>query len=85
MKPQKITKLEKEIETLKDQLINKQDQLLSTQIKIIEKFLGIKTPAHIQIGYHDCKNSPIGICFYDSMEDPAFDDCLICGDPEERE
>ena len=86
MKPIQIVELEKEIDILSQQLGEFQDELLNTQIKIIRKFLRYEETfvMHIHIGYHDCKDSPIGTCFYDSMEDPAFDDCLICGDPEER-
>lgn len=31
-----------------------------------------------------CEGSPIGFCFYNGDIDPAHDDCLICGEPEER-
>lgn len=31
-----------------------------------------------------CDNSPVGYCVYDIIEDPAHDDCLFCGQPEER-
>ncbi len=36
------------------------------------------------VGSWDCKNSPIGVCVYNHMEDPALDDCLYCGKPDER-
>ena len=84
MKPQEITKLEEEINFLENQVAEKEIELLDTKLKIIREFYGCKNPAHIVTGYHDCKDSPIGTCFYDSMEDPAFDDCLVCGNPEER-
>lgn len=32
----------------------------------------------------DCENSPVGICVYDSLDDPSHDDCLYCHGPEER-
>ena len=32
----------------------------------------------------ECSQSPIGYCVYDSIDDPAHDDCLFCHDPEER-
>ena len=31
-----------------------------------------------------CENSPTGYCVYDFVYDPAWDDCLICHDPDER-
>lgn len=36
------------------------------------------------IGTWDCENSPIGVCVYNHIEDPALDDCLFCGGPDER-
>ena len=84
MKPIQITELEEEIDILEERLGELEDELFNTKIEIIRKFFGCENPAHIQTGYHNCKDSPIGTCFYDSMEDPASDNCLICGDPEER-
>jgi hypothetical protein len=31
-----------------------------------------------------CSTSPTGRCVYDDTNDPAHDQCLYCGDPEER-
>ena len=31
-----------------------------------------------------CKDSPLGWCVYDNMEDRYHDDCLFCHEPEER-
>jgi|LWDU01.1.fsa_nt_gi hypothetical protein len=31
-----------------------------------------------------CSTSPTGKCAYDDGSDPAHDQCLYCGDPEER-
>lgn len=28
--------------------------------------------------------NPVGFCVYDDEQDPANDECLFCGDPEER-
>jgi len=38
------------------------------------------------IGSHiwECENSPIGVCVYCPLDDRAHDNCLFCGDPEER-
>jgi hypothetical protein len=35
-------------------------------------------------GPHECVRSPIRRCLYDDEEDPSHDDCLVCGEPEER-
>jgi hypothetical protein len=34
--------------------------------------------------YWECPESPTGHCVYDRYEDPAHDNCIFCGDPEER-
>jgi len=34
--------------------------------------------------YHECGPSPVNACVYDTVNDPARDGCLFCGDPEER-
>ena len=35
-------------------------------------------------GSQDCPSSPTGICWYDDQEDPAWDNCVFCGEPDER-
>ena len=37
-----------------------------------------------KIGVWECIESPIGVCMYDDMDDPAWDDCLFCHEPDER-
>ena len=32
----------------------------------------------------DCKSSPFLFCAYNVVEDPAKDQCIFCGEPEER-
>lgn len=32
----------------------------------------------------DCKESPVGKCAYDWIEDPCMDSCIFCHNPEER-
>jgi len=39
---------------------------------------------HIKMGSWDCENSPIGICVYDDIEDPYYDNCIFCQEPHER-
>lgn len=38
----------------------------------------------LEIGNHECENSVLGVCVYDSMEDPSWDSCLVCGEPERK-
>jgi len=35
-------------------------------------------------GSWDCEDSPLGVCVYNHIEDPALDYCLFCGEPDER-
>lgn len=47
-----------------------------------QKFFGL--PARPQMGgFWPCKDSPNGVCWYPA-DDHARDECIICGDPEER-
>ena len=38
----------------------------------------------LDIGGHECKESVLGVCVYDAIEDPSWDSCLVCGQPNER-
>jgi len=38
----------------------------------------------LMIGHWKCEESPSGTCVYDYIQDPLNDECLICGEPEER-
>jgi hypothetical protein len=38
----------------------------------------------VTIGDWSCDESPIEVCAYNDAEDPLHDECLFCGDPEER-
>lgn len=35
-------------------------------------------------GGHSCDKSPTKSCVYAHYDDPCHDDCLYCGNPEER-
>ena len=41
-------------------------------------------PLKHSIGNWECETSPIGVCVYDSEEDPCWDSCIFCGEPDER-
>ena len=32
----------------------------------------------------DCEESPVMLCIYDSNRDPAMDECIFCGEPDQR-
>lgn len=34
---------------------------------------------------HECPDSPIDLCVYNVEEDPCRDQCLICGEPWNRQ
>ena len=36
------------------------------------------------VGDHHCEDSPIKLCIYNDEVDPSWDDCIICGLPDER-
>jgi hypothetical protein len=44
---------------------------------------GLRSDAVI-LGTHSCHGSPAGVCYYNTREDPVWDFCLVCGDPDER-
>jgi hypothetical protein len=71
------------LHTAKSNLCDRKTDLL---LGIIKEYFRIsdKEMNCIEIGYWDCPTSPIGVCFYNSHEDPCSDTCLVCGDPEER-
>lgn len=42
-------------------------------------------PKHLEIPETwDCEKSPVETCVYNPYEDPCHDQCIFCGDPEER-
>lgn len=43
------------------------------------------SPPDLSLGWQwPCPTSPTTRCVYNDNDDPAHDQCLICGDPEER-
>jgi len=64
------------------QLVNEQYHLVSEALLKAER--AIPKMYHLDIGDWDCPTSPIGVCVYDTSEDPACDECLFCGIPNER-
>lgn len=84
---ERLKEAAKKIENLEDELSVAETELYELQIKIIADFFNIPTDNlefNTEIGSWDCKDSPIGVCFYNPRTDPALDDCLICSDPDER-
>lgn len=43
-----------------------------------------RDPRNLQAGSWDCDGSPTGLCVYDMATDEQDDECLFCGNPNER-
>jgi len=41
-------------------------------------------PNNLLLGFWNCEDSPTGECVYDEFDDPMSDNCLYCGEPDER-
>jgi hypothetical protein len=41
-------------------------------------------PISVELGSWDCEHSPTGKCVYDLHSDMGDDECLYCGEPDER-
>lgn len=44
---------------------------------------GLNNRWHV-VGDQRCEDSPIKLCVYNEDLDPRWDDCIICGLPDER-
>ena len=59
-------------------------QINAERIRLVQKTFAIKN-RYLAFGYcHNCPKSPTGHCVYNDETDPAHDDCIYCGDPEDR-
>ena len=68
----KLTNLQEDVDELEDEIMQAVGKLYPEAKSIAVEY------------YWDCKDSPTGSCFYDQREDPCHDECLVCGEPEER-
>lgn len=78
----------KELESIRDKLgeilsfVNQRAQ--AERINLVQKSFAIKS-IHLAFSYcHACTASPTGGCVYNNFVDPAHDDCIYCGEPEDR-
>ena len=39
---------------------------------------------HSERSLWNCEESPVMLCIYDSNRDPAMDECIFCGEPDQR-
>jgi len=81
-----IVELNKELVNLQDHVSKVEDKLKETSLEVIAEFLQKPrfTLYNIEIGNRECKNSPIGVCFYKDNNMFQWDICLICGRPLDR-
>jgi hypothetical protein len=64
---------------------NRYEELHEKVMKYAMDQLGLNEMTCILVeGPHECIKSPTRQCLYDDEEDPSHDDCLVCGEPEER-
>lgn len=69
---------QKEMLIAKDDLTRMLAEMLEKQDKHILFF-------DIELGRpFSCDKSPVYICCYNGLYDPCHDECLFCGQPEER-
>ncbi len=83
MKPSRktITLTKEEADSIYEVLKRLSTRKKHVDIEKLEKITGRED---LVIGTWKCKRSPIGICAYDSEQDPCLDDCVFCGNPDER-
>ena len=57
----------------------------STISGILDEVVPEKYVGYAKLGPYgwQCEDSPVGLCVYDS-QDRGSDQCLFCGDPDER-
>jgi hypothetical protein len=51
---------------------------------LVQEVMPDYSPFYMHIGHWACVMSPIGLCVYDTIRDPAKDSCLFCEEPLER-
>lgn len=82
-----IEALTKEIEELEKKKEDVEYEIHSAESRL-SKMIAQKMRLNISsitLGkYWECPESPTGYCIYNHDEDPCHDNCLVCGDPEER-
>ncbi len=75
-KDNELDLMESDLENLKFKIENKKRSLIFDKTGLQE--------SEIIIGEWSCDKSPIDICVYDRIEDPACDYCVFCHQPDER-
>lgn len=63
---------------------SKYEALHEELMRYAAKKLGLSENVVLVEGPHKCIKSPTLSCLYDHDEDRCHDECLVCGEPEER-
>ena len=64
--------------------LQKAVEIIETQILKLAGWKPTCEPYFSVVGTWDCPKSPCGLCCYDHYKDPVHDNCIFCGQPEER-
>ncbi len=59
-------------------------QELKEKLRKAEQLSVVVAQANIIEGTWDCEHEEIDKCWYNDEEDPLHDECIFCGDPDER-
>ncbi len=81
-----VVKIEKQItqlQQLKTPFYNEMADIRLAQLKVFAEDNGHDFD-ELAVGTWDCQDSPTGACIYNNEYDPMWDECLVCGDPDER-
>jgi hypothetical protein len=62
-------------------LAKNQDREVTAQLERVQDDF---PNTYLDEGNWDCSDSPTGICWYSSHDDPCWDSCVYCEEPEER-
>lgn len=66
------------------QYANKLQDIYMAQNEILDKYLGEGEGQDHRLGSWPCTESPVDVCVYHRFKDPASDQCIYCGEPQER-
>lgn len=75
--------MDSELESLLLDLKDLKETIYKKKCDLVFDITGLQ-PSEIEWGDWQCNKSPVGKCVYDSIEDPACDCCVFCGQPDER-
>lgn len=81
---QQLLHLEDVLREVKQNIGNKIYDHKANRDSSLAKLLGLHDRWSVSVGHWECSESPLDVCVYNNDKDLAHDNCLYCGDPEER-